>query len=285
MNGFSTVDGFVEITESFGEMIKYVANEPSVGLFYVQQHAQNAVPNLVALNNNVTEKSRITTLHAQDLDDSVTVVRSMKEHGLPIAGDMIKDIKSSLLLMSSKQPQTPSSGLMTGRRGSWGPSAWGQTAVNVSHDNEKSSSYLSTVFKSAKQKASKLKWPQLDSIEAVQKTNGRPLPRPPDLAEAIEPWQRKEEMPFFSPPLTETVAAAAVSPEVEVEFEELPPSSEILDAQQEHIPYDGIAWKCKVSPELENYDVFRANKEAKLKMWLEGTGNVDCKKANVIEEP
>ncbi|GMQ07530.1 hypothetical protein CsSME_00051683 [Camellia sinensis var. sinensis] len=36
MHELSTVDGFVEVTESLAEMIKYVANEPSVGLFYVQ---------------------------------------------------------------------------------------------------------------------------------------------------------------------------------------------------------------------------------------------------------
>ncbi|KAL6006686.1 hypothetical protein ACLOJK_032179 [Asimina triloba] len=35
------------VNECLAEMIKYIANEPSVGLFYVQQHTQNAIPNLV----------------------------------------------------------------------------------------------------------------------------------------------------------------------------------------------------------------------------------------------
>ena len=63
MHGFSMVDGFAEITESLAEMIKYVANEPSVGLFYVQQHTWNAVPNVIRLKNNVVEKSQIGRAH------------------------------------------------------------------------------------------------------------------------------------------------------------------------------------------------------------------------------
>ncbi|KAK4359960.1 hypothetical protein RND71_022189 [Anisodus tanguticus] len=47
MHEFSTVDGFVDITESLADMIKFIANEPSVGLFYIQQHNQKAAPNLV----------------------------------------------------------------------------------------------------------------------------------------------------------------------------------------------------------------------------------------------
>lgn len=35
------------MNEGVADMIKYLANEPSVGLFFVQQHTQNAVPNLL----------------------------------------------------------------------------------------------------------------------------------------------------------------------------------------------------------------------------------------------
>lgn len=35
------------VNEGLTDMIKYLANEPSVGLFFVQQHTQNAVPNLL----------------------------------------------------------------------------------------------------------------------------------------------------------------------------------------------------------------------------------------------
>ncbi|CAL5439235.1 unnamed protein product [Camellia sinensis] len=125
MHEFSTVDGFVEVTESLAEMIKYVANEPLVGLFYVQQHTQNAVPNLINLKNNVMEKSRELTLHTEDLEDSITMVRSMKDCGFPIADEMIGDIKKSLAIISTKQPKrglihNPSSGFQMGRTSSWG---------------------------------------------------------------------------------------------------------------------------------------------------------------------
>ncbi|KAI3695920.1 hypothetical protein L1987_78925 [Smallanthus sonchifolius] len=103
---YSPVDGFVEISEGLGSMIKSLANEPSVGLFYVQQHAHNAVPNVVNLRNNIVAKSREISLHTEDSEDSIMmVVRSMTDYGLPIVDDMIKDIRKSLAIMSSKQPR------------------------------------------------------------------------------------------------------------------------------------------------------------------------------------
>ncbi|MBA0571204.1 hypothetical protein Golob_004788, partial [Gossypium lobatum] len=129
MNGFSTVDGFVEITESLAEMIKYIANEPSLGLSYVQKHTRDTVPNLLNLSNRLADKSRQATLHAQDLEDSITMVGSMKQCGFPIADEMIKDITDSLTLISVKQlkrgliDSTDSSFTMR-RTMSWGPMAW-----------------------------------------------------------------------------------------------------------------------------------------------------------------
>ena len=78
MHVFSTVDGFVEITESLMDMIKFIANEPSAGLFYVQQHTHTAVPNLINLTSKTEGKSRQVTLHTAD---SIVMVRSMKECG------------------------------------------------------------------------------------------------------------------------------------------------------------------------------------------------------------
>lgn len=45
------------------------------------------------------------TLHTEDIEDSICVMRSMAECGLPIADDMIKDINRSLLIMSSSRPK------------------------------------------------------------------------------------------------------------------------------------------------------------------------------------
>ncbi|XP_059458869.1 uncharacterized protein LOC132188443 [Corylus avellana] len=271
MHGFSTVDGFVEITECLAEMIKYIANEPSVGLFYVQQHTQNAVPNTITLKNNVVDKSREMTLHAEDSEDSISMVKSMKECGFPIADEMIRDIKKSLVIMSTKQPRrglihNPASGFQMGRTSSWGPATWGRTAVFAQEDKERRSSYFQSVFKSAKQKASNFKWPQLDPRESIQ-TEGEKL------------------LPY--PTTTLSVTSASTSSSLlDVEVDELPLSSRIEDEplqeeeekeeeeEEEEEEENGVSLP---SPNLlsvpEDFDDFKADKEAKLKEWLEGTDN------------
>ncbi|KAJ6720224.1 MEF2B PROTEIN [Salix viminalis] len=144
MHGFSTVDGFVEITESLAEMSKYAANEPSVGLFYVQQHAQNAIPNVIRLKNNVVEKSRVSNLHTEDLKDSITMVKSMKECGFPVAEEMIRDIRKSLATMSAKQPRrglinNPISGFQMGRTSSQRMGTWGRNGDDTEKDGKRTS--------------------------------------------------------------------------------------------------------------------------------------------------
>ncbi|PIA26001.1 hypothetical protein AQUCO_10100001v1 [Aquilegia coerulea] len=105
MDGISTADGFVEVNNNLAEMIKYVANEPSVGLYYVQQHTHNALPNLLRLQDRIADRSREATLHTQDLEESIVMVDSMKQCGRSIADDMLNDIKKSILLMSTSQPK------------------------------------------------------------------------------------------------------------------------------------------------------------------------------------
>ncbi|XP_038689470.1 uncharacterized protein LOC119988484 [Tripterygium wilfordii] len=178
MHGFSIVDGFAELNECLAEMIKYIANEPSLGLYYVQQHSQNTVPNVINLNNHVVEKSQETTLHTEDLEDSIAMVGSVKECGFLIAEEMIKDIGKSLAIMSQKQPRrglihNPTSSFHVGRSSSWGPAMWGRTAVSSRQNYQRKDGYFSTVFKSAKQKANNCKWPQLDPKELVQSTDPR----------------------------------------------------------------------------------------------------------------
>ncbi|GJR49158.1 BLOC-1-related complex subunit 8 [Tanacetum coccineum] len=219
----SPVDGFLEISEGLGNMIKSVANEPSVGLFYVQQHTHKAVPNLVNLRNNIVTKTREISLHTEDTEDSITMVRSMKECGFPIVDDMIKDITRSLAIMSTKQPKKgvisskPSSAFQTARTSSWSPSSWG--SIN---DVEKPTNYLSSVFKSAKQKATNIKWAQIDTSEPC------------------------EELPISSP----------VS---------------IGDQDKDGRVNDLISNLSLA----ENFDEFKAGKEAKLEEWLGGDDTND----------
>ncbi|KAK6933421.1 BLOC-1-related complex subunit 8 [Dillenia turbinata] len=269
MHDFSTVDGFVEITESLAEMIKYVANEPSVGLFYVQQHTQNAVPNLVSLKKSVAEKSRETVLHTEDSEDSITMVRSMKECGFPIADVMIKDIKASLAVMSTKQPQqglihSSSSSFLKSKTSSWGPTSWGRNATHIQQENFQTDSYFKNVLRSARQKASNMKWPQLDPIELLQ-AKGDKLQVDPSSNLSV-------------------TAIGVVSAHPDIEADELRLTSQMTDEVPEEDavggerPLDGDVPTRSLSSASENYDDFRATREAKLEEWLE-----DCLEPFLME--
>ncbi|KAK8592082.1 hypothetical protein V6N13_062669 [Hibiscus sabdariffa] len=257
MDAFSVEDGFVEIAESLAEMIKFVANEPSVGLFYIQQHTENAIPNIVNLHDHVAEKSHEATLHREDLEDSITMVRSMKECGFSIADEMIKDITSSLTLLSAKQPKrglfhSPASSFQKGGTISSGPMSWAPGSRNVQLD---SSNYFSTVVKSARQKASNFKWLQLDSMEQMETEPQKP---PPQAA----------------PPLS--VASASSSSIPDAEADELPVSSQMdnelnKEDKKEETEDDAELPHHNFSLPSENYDDFKANKESKLEQWLQGT--------------
>ncbi|KAK6135517.1 hypothetical protein DH2020_030731 [Rehmannia glutinosa] len=254
MHDFSTADGFVEITENLADMIKFVANEPSVGLFYIQQHTHNATPNLLNLKNNVVEKSHETTLHTEDLEDSIVMLRSMKECGFPIADEMIKDIKKSLSIVSTKQPKRGliynSSAGFLGRTSSWSPATWGQNSLYSNHDSEKSTGYLSSIFKSAKQTANNFKRPQVESKETMQS-------KPFDL----------------NPAVPSTSSNTLTVPEAENEELDFPLSSEIERELQEESQLSKSLSHQQFLSLYENYDEFKADREAKLEEWLGGTGD------------
>lgn len=244
MHGFSTVDGFVEISECLAEMIKYVANEPSAGLFFIQQHTQNAVPNVIKLKNNVVKKSRETTLHTEDLDDSVTMVKSMKVYGFPIVDEMIGDIKKTLATITSKQPKggilrRSASNFQTERT-----SFWSNSAVDLQEGSEKRGSYFSSVFKFSKQKEDSLKSSQLDS------------------AGSIDPKIEKSEL-YPNVPLPVTNASNCTSSKAD----ELPLPSQIEDESQSE-QSDTIDIENKLLSVTEKYDDFKAGKQAKLEEWL-----------------
>uniref|UniRef100_A0A2P2JL20 Uncharacterized protein LOC105130723 isoform X1 n=1 Tax=Rhizophora mucronata TaxID=61149 RepID=A0A2P2JL20_RHIMU len=260
MSEFSTVDGFVELSECLAEMIKYVANEPSVGLFYVQHHAQNVAPNVIGLRKNVVEKSRDTILHTEDLGDSITVMKSMKECGLSIADEMARDIRKSLAVMSTKQPrrgliQNPTSDFWTGKASSWGTAAWSHNGIFPKHDSKRMSNYFSTAFRTA---ASNLKWSQ---------------PDPQYLAAA------EFEKPVSYPHPSRSVASTSISSSLpDMEVDELPLSSQAsnelqLDKEADHEEVDINRPPYIISSLSENHDDFKANKEAKLEEWLGGTVN------------
>ncbi|QCE05426.1 uncharacterized protein LOC114191011 [Vigna unguiculata] len=240
MHGFSTVDGFVEISNCMAEMIRYVANEPSAGLFFIQQHTQNAVPNIMKLKKNVSDKSRETTLHTEDLEDSVTMVRSMKDCGFPIADEMIGDIKKSLITITSKKPKR----WLTHRPTSNFQAQRANSAVYAQEGSEISDNYFSSVFNFSNSYS--FKWPQLDSMEWVNSSAEKPQ------------LQRSVSLPDAS-------ADTNASPEADKK----PPSSLVEDEFRS----EAGDVEEKLLSVSDKYDDFKACKEAKLEEWLEGTSN------------
>lgn len=268
MHDFSTVDGFVEINKNLADMIKFVANEPSVGLFYVQQHTQNAAPNLLNLKNNVAEKSHETVLHTEDLDDSMTMLRSMKECGFPVADEMIRDIKKSLSIISTKQPKrgsmyNSSTGFL-GRTGSWSPASWGRNAVFSQQDGDKSPSFLSSALKSMKQRANSFNRPQTGSEEASQSKN--------------------EKLPLdFSPALASTSGSPSITV-AESETEDLPLPNEVGRELQEESHLSKSLSHQQFLALYEHYDEFKADREAKLEEWLGGTDSKDHREGKKLDK-
>ncbi|XP_068665494.1 uncharacterized protein [Aristolochia californica] len=238
MHDISTVDGFMEVNECVAEMIKYLANEPSVGLFFVQQHAQNAIPNLVSMKGKIVQKSHEITLETEDLEDSIDMVRSMKECGFTIIDDMNKDIKKSLYAISSSQPKKSlisSKGFAfpISRSSSWSTASSSHRTSDLAQVDRSRGSYFSTVLTTAKQRAASLRWAPLDI------TTGR---------------NTKGDNFVSSPTIPDT------------EVEELPLSSEIVDEPtmtSEILPSQDL-------PAMpENFEEFKSEREAKLQQWLE----------------
>ncbi|KAF8379865.1 hypothetical protein HHK36_029314 [Tetracentron sinense] len=144
------------------------------------------------------------------------------------------------------------SGFQMGRSSSRGPAALGHNAVFALHDGESSGSYLATVLKSAKQRAVGLKWHQFDSKQPRQ-TKGEKLLSSP------------------TPPLS-IVSAKSVSASPDIEAEELPLSIQIADEQLDEAATVHGSMSSHVLPsKSENYDEFKADREAKLEEWLEGS--------------
>ncbi|KAL2326687.1 hypothetical protein Fmac_025745 [Flemingia macrophylla] len=242
MHGFSSVDGFVEISNCLADMIKYVANEPSAGLFFIQQHTQNAVPSVMKLKNNVTDKSHETTLHREDLEDSIAMVRSMKECGFPIADEMIGDIKKSLATITRNQPK----GALNHRSTFNFQRESAYSAVYAQEESEIKGNYFSSVFQFSKQKTNSLKWPQL-----VSTASENSIAEKPHLYHSVS-------LPDMSAKTNASSQTDKKNIPSQIEDESQPELSDIRD---------------KLFSSSENFDDFKASKQAKLQEWLEGTTN------------
>lgn len=84
-----------DVHETLTEVLKHVANEPSVGLYFVQQHVHKAVPALLTLKSQLVESIVDAELATADAKDALGSVRTMKECGPTVIEHMIKTLQSA----------------------------------------------------------------------------------------------------------------------------------------------------------------------------------------------
>ncbi|KAH7692718.1 Polyketide synthesis cyclase protein [Dioscorea alata] len=262
MHDLSPVDGFMDVKEGVDEMIKYLANEPSVGLFFVQQHAQTSMPYLLGVKDKVMEKMHEVALHTEDIEDSIHVVNSMSECGLSIANDMVQDINRSLLIMSTSQPkrgliQNPLSGFYTDRSSSnWATDSDAHAGSNQD-DSKSGRNYISTFFNSAKQKVAGVKW-------------SPPNNKGPFESVKFEPHADSNTSNKITTSATDCGTNQNL---VNVDVEELPLSSNFVnDKHEEQESCSRYLRDDDGAPAaLDTFDKFKSDQEAKLEKWLQET--------------
>ncbi|CAL5008459.1 unnamed protein product [Urochloa decumbens] len=205
----SPADGFLCVKDGVDGMIKYVANEPSVGLYFVQQHARASMPILLDVKGKLVEKTNEVTLHTEDMEDSICAVRLIQN---PIWG-----------FQSGK-----SSGTLD---------ELGATNGNSSRN------YLSSMFNTAKQKASSLRWAQPDFTTKDDSSENSASSAAPETSQAG--------------------GQGASTPDAE--RDDIPVSSRLLDgtaATNKSLPATDI------SETVETYNKFKEEQELKLQEWL-----------------
>lgn len=83
------------VHDSMTETLKQVVNEPSVGLYFVQEHVHKAVPTVLGLNAQLEEMTGDAELATADAKDCLSSLQTMKECGPPVIEHMIKVLNSA----------------------------------------------------------------------------------------------------------------------------------------------------------------------------------------------
>ncbi|EEC82902.1 hypothetical protein OsI_27811 [Oryza sativa Indica Group] len=174
-------------------MIKYVANEPSVGLYFVQQHAQASMP-------------------------------------------LLLDVKN------------PTWGFQSGKSsGTW------EEDLGIT-DGGSSRNYFSSMFNTAKQKASTLRWPQ------------------PDFGTKDDTTEESESS---AAPESSQAGGHGASTPSDTEKDDLPVSSQLLDNNTATMKESSST---DISKSVENYNKFKEEQELKLQEWLRQSEEADDNK-------
>ncbi|BBM99171.1 BLOC-1 related complex subunit 8 [Marchantia polymorpha subsp. ruderalis] len=179
-----------EVHDTITEMMRQLANEPSVGLYFVQQHVHRAVPAMVQLKAQIVDTTQEAEYVTQDVRDALNSVKTMKECGPAVIERMMKTLDSSLpRLPSFRQTRRDELSPDSKRR----PSLFTDTAEmqrNMSRTpsgrepplaDSDYTGYVRNIFDSAYQKASSVasaaKWTATSSNRVPSSIEGDHLSR------------------------------------------------------------------------------------------------------------
>eukprot|EP00850_Spirogloea_muscicola_P012426 SM000080S22941 [mRNA] locus=s80:256440:257989:- [translate_table: standard] len=101
---FNHPEQLQEVYNKLADILKQLANKPSVGLYYVQQHALKATPAVVALRDTVQETTAEAVYATEDVRAAATSVRTMKGVGPPAINAMLACIQNCEALRLTPKP-------------------------------------------------------------------------------------------------------------------------------------------------------------------------------------
>ncbi|KAG0476049.1 hypothetical protein HPP92_012890 [Vanilla planifolia] len=238
------------------------------------------MPYLLDVRDKIAEKVHEVTLHTEDVEDSIDVVRSMKDFGHFLAEDMISDINKSLLIMSKSQPKKGEIKFAKGKL----KSEIDQWRTNGALDSEQEEWKLGSQPNGYDEEANQHKLIQNPTWDDSSYSSAPPVAASYQKSggnlsyfSAVLKSAKQRAVGFRSPPTTDRaskveqfVSASDPSIPSDAEAEELPVSSRLqLDENPIHPLDKDTSQGSKMQHHLEDYDEFKRDKAAKYDAWLQ----------------
>ncbi|KAK3287417.1 hypothetical protein CYMTET_5070 [Cymbomonas tetramitiformis] len=76
-------DSLNGVSNSLSDYVKQTANEPSMGLFYMQEHVRKSATNVVEYKKKMEETKQMLDFQRLDVDEALEITKKMKEVGPP----------------------------------------------------------------------------------------------------------------------------------------------------------------------------------------------------------
>ncbi|MCO5611088.1 hypothetical protein L7F22_065338 [Adiantum nelumboides] len=84
-----------EVGQALVKAMKIVVSEPSVGLYFEQQHVHKVVPSFLNVKHQITEATTSADLATTNVKDSLSCIKSMKDCGPLVIEQMIKSLQTA----------------------------------------------------------------------------------------------------------------------------------------------------------------------------------------------